>query len=60
MKCAILSIVTVALAVGHIASGEVASKSKTIAGMKVEYKVILPEHFDPAKSYPAVYSIRDS
>jgi poly(3-hydroxybutyrate) depolymerase len=33
---------------------EVLEKSKTVAGMTVDYKVVLPEGYDPAKTYPAV------
>src|SRR5215472_15595637 len=36
------------------ASAEVQTKSATINGMKVNYKVVLPKNFDPAKAYPAV------
>jgi poly(3-hydroxybutyrate) depolymerase len=33
---------------------EVLEKSKTVAGMAVDYKVVLPDGYDPAKTYPAV------
>ena len=33
---------------------EVLEKSKSVAGMTVDYKVVLPEGYDPAKTYPAV------
>jgi poly(3-hydroxybutyrate) depolymerase len=55
MKHSIL-LALAAMAGGQFASGEVVSKSKSIAGMKVDYKVILPEPFDAAKSYPAMLS----
>src|SRR5713101_712755 len=35
-------------------AGEVIGKSKNINGTTVEYKVILPDHYDAAKPYPAV------
>ncbi len=38
----------------QFASGEVIEKSKNINGTTVAYKVILPDHYDPAKAYPAV------
>ena len=36
------------------AAGEAIQKSKNIGGTTVEYKVILPDHYDPAKAYPGV------
>jgi poly(3-hydroxybutyrate) depolymerase len=36
------------------APAEVLEKSKNIAGVTVHYKVVLPSHYDAAKSYPAV------
>ena len=33
---------------------EVLDKSKDVAGTTVQYKVILPANYDPAKAYPAV------
>jgi poly(3-hydroxybutyrate) depolymerase len=33
---------------------EVLEKSKSVGGMTVDYKVVLPEGYDPAKTYPAV------
>jgi poly(3-hydroxybutyrate) depolymerase len=33
---------------------EVLEKSKSVVGMTVDYKVVLPEGYDPAKTYPAV------
>jgi len=56
MKRPFLWILAASICAGFSAQAEVLSKSKTIAGLKVEYKVILPEHFDPAKTYPAVLS----
>jgi predicted peptidase len=44
---AVLAIVTPAVA-------DVIDQTATINGMKVQYKVIRPRNFDPAKTYPAV------
>ena len=43
-------------AASHALHAEVLDKSATLAGMNVHYKVILPAHYDPGKSYPAVLS----
>src|SRR5689334_3261668 len=37
-----------------IASAKVVDRNATIAGMTVNYKVVLPTDFDPDKTYPAV------
>jgi poly(3-hydroxybutyrate) depolymerase len=42
-----------ALAV-HPLSAEVTEKTRTIAGLSVTYKVVLPNGYDPSKAYPAV------
>ncbi len=34
--------------------GEVIEKTKDVAGSTVHYKVVLPNGFDPAKTYPAI------
>ena len=52
----LLLILTAALAAEPVVQAEVVSKTTTIAGMKVEYKVILPENFDASKAYPAMLS----
>src|SRR5439155_24616051 len=36
------------------AFAEVIDKVTTIEGTAVHYKVVLPEHYDPAKTYPGV------
>ncbi len=36
------------------AAAEVLEKSKTISGVTVHYKVVLPSHYDAAKAYPGV------
>jgi predicted peptidase len=42
------------LLLSSMAFAEVQLKSATLNGMKVNYKVVLPNNFDPAKAYPAV------
>ena len=39
---------------GRCLTAEVMEKSANIAGTTVQYKVILPKQYDPAKAYPAV------
>jgi predicted peptidase len=39
---------------GSFAAADVIDQTATINGMRVEYKVIRPANFDPAKTYPAV------
>jgi dipeptidyl aminopeptidase/acylaminoacyl peptidase len=46
--------VALSLALGATASADVIDQTATINGMRVEYKVIRPRDFDPAKTYPAV------
>lgn len=36
------------------ANAEVLDKTKVIAGVKVHYKVVLPNNYDPGKAYPGV------
>ena len=36
------------------ANAEVVAKTATFNGIKVEYKVVLPNGYDPAKTYPAI------
>jgi len=36
------------------ASAEIVDKSGTFGGQKVDYKVILPPHYDPSHEYPAI------
>ena len=44
IKYSILLSVAALAVFSHVLPGEVVSKNKTIAGMKVEFKVNLPEH----------------
>ncbi len=41
-------------ALAAVASAKVIDKNATIAGLSVNYKVVLPTDFDPDKTYPAV------
>jgi polyhydroxybutyrate depolymerase len=47
-----------AVAVGaltiHPAHAELLEKSRKVAGLTVQYKVVLPNGYDPAKTYPAI------
>ena len=44
----------VVLTIARPASAEMIEKSGTFGGLKVTYKVVLPEKYDPARAYPAV------
>jgi poly(3-hydroxybutyrate) depolymerase len=46
--------VVMTLLAAQALSAEVVEKSRTAAGVRVHYKVVLPSGYDPAKSYPAV------
>ena len=39
------------------ARAEVLEKSRTVAGVTVQYKVVLPSGYDPARRYPAVIAL---
>ena len=39
------------------ARAEVLEKSRTVAGVAVQYKVVLPSGYDPARPYPAVVAL---
>jgi poly(3-hydroxybutyrate) depolymerase len=57
MKINILSIVAVALLILCAVSparAEVLEKSKQVARVNVQYKVVLPAGYDPAKAYPGI------
>jgi predicted peptidase len=47
-------IAALSLAIGQSATATVLDKTATINGTTVQYKVVVPNNFDPAKSYPAV------
>lgn len=48
------SFAAVATLVCHFANAAVLDKTKVIAGTTVHYKVVLPDNYDPAKTYPGV------
>jgi poly(3-hydroxybutyrate) depolymerase len=50
IACAISLLI---IGVAHL-NAEVVSKTGTFSGIKVEYKVVLPNGYDPAKAYPAI------
>ena len=39
------------------ASAELLEKSMTAGGANVQYKVVLPEGYDPTKAYPAILAL---
>src|SRR5688572_21112489 len=39
------------------ARAEVLEKSRTVGGVSVQYKVVLPSGYDPARPYPAVVAL---
>ena len=53
--------VAIALALVLIAAaaarGEVIEKSKKVGGVTVQYKVVLPAGYDPAKAYPGIIAL---
>src|SRR5881394_389625 len=40
-----------------VASAELLEKSMTAGGANVQYKVVLPEGYDPTKAYPAILAL---
>jgi poly(3-hydroxybutyrate) depolymerase len=56
---ALLSVVIALAAAGFPlpARAEVLEKSRTVAGVAVQYKVVLPSGYDPARPYPAVVAL---
>lgn len=51
-RLAVLGCITILAS--QFASAEVQDKVKTIGGIQVHYKLVLPNGYDPAKAYPAV------
>jgi predicted peptidase len=47
-------ILAMSVLAAHFASAEVIEKTRTIAGLNVTYKIVLPNGYDPTKAYPAV------
>ena len=55
MTCTrIMAVLALSVCASSMAAADVLDRSATINGMRVEYKVITPKNFDPAKTYPAV------
>jgi poly(3-hydroxybutyrate) depolymerase len=56
MQRAVIAMMLVSLLTGvpRLAAAEMIEKSGTFAGLRVTYKVVLPDGFDPAKTYPLV------
>ena len=54
-----LSVVVVltAIVIAVPARAEVLEKSRTVAGVTVQYKVVLPSGYDPARPHPAVVAL---
>jgi len=52
-----LTVFTVAVLVVPTARAEVLEKSKKVAGVTVQYKVVLPTGYDAAKAYPAIIAL---
>lgn len=50
----LLLFVTVTLLASQSLFADVVDKSVTIRGLKVDYKVVLPNGYDPAKTYPVI------
>ena len=49
----LLTVIFLSLA-GPAAFADVLDKTDTVSGVKLHYKVVLPNGYDPAKTYPAV------
>src|SRR5215510_14723050 len=54
MRIRMIAAVAASVLVSSIAAADVLDRTATINGVTVEYKVIRPRNFDPAKTYPAV------
>jgi dipeptidyl aminopeptidase/acylaminoacyl peptidase len=46
--------IIIAMLATQAVHGELLEKSKKVASTTVQYKVVLPNGYDPAKSYPAI------
>jgi predicted peptidase len=47
-------LLALALLLSSFLSAEVVSRSETISGTTLRYKVILPDNYDPSREYPAI------
>jgi len=50
----------ICMLIAPIARGEVFEKTKNVGATAVHYKVVLPDGYDPAKAYPAVFAFPPS
>jgi predicted peptidase len=50
----LLSAAVVAMLATQLVQAELFEKTKKVAGVTVQYKVVLPSGYDPAKTYPAI------
>jgi poly(3-hydroxybutyrate) depolymerase len=59
MKTHIVAVVVAvcAMAAAHTANAELRDLSKKVGGTTVRYKVVLPNGYDPAKTYPAIFAM---
>jgi poly(3-hydroxybutyrate) depolymerase len=51
------AVVTAALLPSHPLRAEMSERTKTVGDMTVQYKIVLPDGYDPAKAYPAVVAL---
>jgi predicted esterase len=58
-QCRALPVVVVltAIVIAVPARAEVLEKSRTVAGVTVQYKVVLPSAYDPARPHPAIVAL---
>ena len=54
---ALVVLSAIALAAPAPARAEVLEKKKTVAGLIVRYKVVLPNGYDPARAYPGIIAL---
>ena len=54
MRTRMPAVVALSVFASSLAAADVIDQTATISGTTVEYKVIRPHNFDPAKTYPAV------
>ena len=52
-----VAVVLTAIVIAVPARAEVLEKSRTVAGVTVQYKVVLPSGYDPARPHPAVVAL---
>ena len=50
----VLALMGALCGLSRAASGEMIEKTGTFAGLRVTYKVVLPDGFEPSRTYPLV------